>query len=175
MLYFTPFLLANAALCFGAWRLGARHDRWALLPAPFLIAGAWYVVLHFDLRPVPGSTVGSAIIATVAWYVGALCVVLTLALLLGSWRARRSPVVAAVALGLVAPALLALGYRVKNAGRRETTQQGEPIAAPPTARDSLAEGYAWAIDNGVETDAGCTVGGASFIEGCRRAVHRGGR
>lgn len=175
MLYLALFLLANGLLCHGAYRLGSRHDLWALLLAPPLVVVAWYVVLRFNLTPVPGATVGSAIMATAAWYAGGLCVLVAVALLVASWRARRSVIVAALSLGVIAPALLALGFRVKTAGRADDAPRGGPVAAPPTARDSLAEGYAWAVDNGIDSDAGCSIGGASFVAGCRKAVHRGGQ
>jgi hypothetical protein len=112
-------------------------------------------------------------VAAVVWYIGGLSVILAVLLVAASWRARRSVTVAAFSLCILAPAILALGYRVRMTNYPVASARRE--GAPVTPRDGYTEGYAWAVDNGIETDSACHQGNAAFVDGCRKAVHRGGR
>ena len=44
--------------------------------------------------------------------------------------------------------------------------------SPPPERASYAEGYAWAIDNGVVSPSDCAGGSAAFLEGCKQGALR---
>lgn len=175
MLYLLLFLLATCGLWYGAYWLGTRSDLWSLVLAPLLLFAAWRVLLDSNLTPGEGAAVGVAVVIGAVWYVGGMCVLLALMLVGASWRARRSAIVAAFSLCVVAPAVLMLGYRVQQARTADSASHREPPPPPVAPRDAYTEGYAWAIDNGIDTDSACGQGSPAFVDGCRKAVHRNGR
>ena len=47
-----------------------------------------------------------------------------------------------------------------------------PPKSPDEPRNDKVEGYAWAMDNNIETAEECNAGTPEFIAGCRNAVAR---
>lgn len=164
MLYLAGFVLATAALCYGAYRLGMHSDVLALALAPALLFGAWRLLAGLAVPLAPGSGAGAAVFRAGAWYLGGLCLVLAMLLLGGSYWARRSRVVGAISLFLVFPAVLLLGYRLYGSGAPRST----PVAQP--AADPYVEGYTWAVDHGITNEADCVSDVAAFLDGCRKAA-----
>jgi hypothetical protein len=169
MPYLLVVVVATGYVCYGAYRLGRRSDFLAIGLAPLLVRVAWYVLL--DLARIPqgeGAAAGVVVIQAGLWYIGTVCVLLALILLGTSVYVRRSIVASGMLLCVVCPAMLVLGYRAL-AHRRVEPAVKAPIAPP---RDSFLEGYAWAVDNGIDTESKCVNGSPAFIDGCKRAVHR---
>ena len=170
MAYLALIFLVAAALCLGAYRIGIRSDGWAMVLAPLLVLAAWHVLLDLLFTPGEGAAIGVAVSLALIWCVGLLCIVLALILLGAAYKARRSGLVAALALCVVLPAILVLGNRLRPKQPPAQTVGPPPATAPP--RESYLEGYAWATDNGITTDTACTNGTPAFIAGCKSAVRR---
>jgi hypothetical protein len=172
MQYLAVFLLATGGSWYGAYWLGRRSDAWSVVLAPLLMLAAWPVLV--DLTRIPrgeGVAVGVAVFEGAVWYVGGMCVLLALILLGTSVYLRRSGVATAVLLCVLATVLV-LGYRLRtdrDAGPKESAASSKGAVEP---RDSSLEGYAWALDNNIDTDAECVNGKPAFIDGCKRAVRR---
>jgi hypothetical protein len=56
-------------------------------------------------------------------------------------------------------------------GSGRYSEPASPVT-PHEPRDSKVEGYAWAMDNNIESAAECSVGTPQFIDGCKSAVAR---
>jgi hypothetical protein len=77
-----------------------------------------------------------------------------------------------LATGTVCYGAYKLGYRMVSDRNPKPGESGAPSQAAVAPRDSDLEGYAWALDNGIEAEAGCVNGSRAFIDGCKRAVRR---
>jgi hypothetical protein len=168
MTYLVVFVVANGFVCYGSYRLGRRSDFWSVGLAPLLMLAGWYVLLDLPtIAQKEGAAIGAAVIP-VAWYLGPLCVLLALIILGTSIYVRRSILASGILLCVVGPAVLVLGYRlVTDPGAKAAA--ASPVTAP---RNWFLEGYAWAVDNGIDTESKCINGNPAFIDGCKRAVHR---
>ncbi len=168
MLAIVGWLCVTGLLCGGAYWLGRRSDRWALLLAPVLVVIAWHLMLDLDVTPGEGAASGVAVVIVGIWYLAAMCVVLALILVGSAFSIRRSRLVAALFFCGMVPALAVLGYRLTAPHRAPAPLA--PATAPPRA--TYLEGYTWAVDNGVASDTACVNGTPDFIAGCKSAVRR---
>ncbi len=162
-------LLVTLALCVVAFRMGKRSDTLALALSMPLLIGAWKLtgvkIAHLD-----GAPSSVAIFYAGAWYLGLSCGLLAIAMFAGSYRARRSLVMA----GLAVCAAATLTVRMAGRLTGRTPAIAGSINTPPSPstppRATYTEGYAWVVDGGIESDSACVNGTPEFIDGCRAAV-----
>jgi hypothetical protein len=170
-LFLGAIVFITGGLCYGAYRLGKHSDVWSIILAPLLLVAGWYALATLTrIGQGEGVSAGVVVIQGGIWYVGTLLLLLALILPGTGVYVRRSGVAGAV-LGCVLVTILALGYQVAS-DQAATREGARPAEVTPEPHDSAFEGAVWAIDNGIQTEAGCVNGSAAFIDACKRAVRQ---
>ncbi|MFN8580398.1 MAG: hypothetical protein U0163_05385 [Gemmatimonadaceae bacterium] len=140
-----------------------------------LLGIAGWRLLGESLTHGEGAAAGVAVFLGAIWYGGHMCAALAIIVLVGRFIEDRSLADG----GFAALALVVLGGRMMmgQGPRRPEAEPGRPAARESSAsttppRATYTEGYAWAMDNGLQSEADCTNGATAFIDGCKAAIRR---
>jgi len=168
MLYIIGYLLAILALGAGAWKLGQRSDLWVILLTPVLLYGVWRLFPLLEIHPGEGVAAGVAVVQFGLLSLIILGAFLPLFLAAGAWWQRRSVLMAGFVVLVLLPGAVLAVRRLVRGGPASRESAPPSVAAAP--RNTYAEGYVWATDNGIVADSQCVNGAPAFLDGCRHAA-----
>ena len=169
----VALIVIACGITVAAYKAGARSPAVAIVLASLLASAAWYLLFVWKFSFGEGAAAGVAVIPAGVRSLGVLCLVWAATMLFASHRHQASVPARLFLILLVSPLALAFAYRLI----RPSSDGREPATAPRRGqtspeRASYAEGYAWAIDNGVVSPSDCAGGSAAFLEGCKQGALR---